>query len=181
MEIHAQLNHPHILGMYAAFEDLDGIYLVLEYAPGGNLYSHLSEAGGHLPEAEVSANIIRPLISALAAIHSQVRTRLLLMRVCVFCSLSLPTSALTPESSAWCSVQGIIHRDVKPENLLRDANGVIRLADFGLAVDCTQGLPTARVGTLDYFAPEVPSRISLVRMNYGASEHSNQQSCTISN
>ena len=51
-------------------------------------------------------------------------------------------------------MQGIIHRDIKPENLLIAADGSVRLADFGLAIDTSQETPKARVGTLDYFAPE---------------------------
>ena len=50
-----------------------------------------------------------------------------------------------------------MHRDIKPENMLIAADGTLRLADFGLAIDTAQGIPQARVGTLDYFAPEVPS------------------------
>jgi len=60
-------------------------------------------------------------------------------------------------------LQGIVHRDIKPENLLVAADGSIRLADFGLAIDTSQETPKARVGTLDYFAPEVdiPSDLNI--------------------
>ena len=37
IEIHASLLHPHVLRLYAAFEDADGIYLVQEYAARGGL------------------------------------------------------------------------------------------------------------------------------------------------
>jgi serine/threonine protein kinase len=37
IEIHASLLHPHIIRLYAAFEDGDGIYLVQEYAAQGVL------------------------------------------------------------------------------------------------------------------------------------------------
>jgi len=51
--------------------------------------------------------------------------------------------------------QGIVHRDIKPENILISRDGLLRLADFGLAIDMTDERPVSRLGTLDYMAPEV--------------------------
>ena len=50
----------------------------------------------------------------------------------------------------------IIHRDVKPENILRDSKGVLYLIDFGLAVDDSYRTfgHTNNVGTFGYQAPE---------------------------
>jgi len=53
--------------------------------------------------------------------------------------------------------QGVLYRDLKPENLLVDEDGHIRLIDMGLAarISAKNPLRKSRVGTDIYMAPEV--------------------------
>ncbi|KNC47357.1 cell division control protein 2 [Thecamonas trahens ATCC 50062] len=61
------------------------------------------------------------------------------------------------EGIAFCHSHRVLHRDLKPQNLLIDRNGVLKLADFGLAR--AFGIPvrtyTHEVVTLWYRAPEI--------------------------
>jgi DNA-binding response OmpR family regulator len=54
--------------------------------------------------------------------------------------------------------QDIVHRDIKPQNLMIDESGVLKVADFGLArtVQRTEALTQAGyvIGTVSYMAPE---------------------------
>jgi hypothetical protein len=118
----AQLNHPHIVPLYA-FGEVDGlVYFIMAYVQGESLAARL-EREGRLPAEEVR-RIVADLAEALDYAHRK----------------------------------GVVHRDVKPENiLLEDETGRAVLADFGIAkglggsgVTGTVGL----VGTPQYMSPE---------------------------
>lgn len=53
--------------------------------------------------------------------------------------------------------QGVVHRDLKPQNIIIDKNGVARIMDFGVARSFEAGTDTRRgavIGTPEYMSPE---------------------------
>jgi serine/threonine protein kinase len=60
---------------------------------------------------------------------------------------------------------GLVHHNLKPENILFDGYGNAKLADFGLGrvieVDATKGMPQVFMGTggMVYMAPELIARV----------------------
>lgn len=117
----AQLNHPHIVGVIDAGEDLNRPYIVFEYVEGETLKERIRREG-RLEIGEAIAYAIE-IARALGAAHSQ----------------------------------HIVHRDVKPQNVLIDAEGSAKVTDFGIARTLEEDGLTADgrvLGTTDYVAPE---------------------------
>ena len=68
IEIQTRLKHPGVLRMFGYFHDEKRVYLVLELAPGGELFKRLQQQT-HFDEA-TTAKWIRQLASALQLVHS---------------------------------------------------------------------------------------------------------------
>jgi len=48
-----------------------------------------------------------------------------------------------------------MHRDVKPENLLLDSRGQLKVTDLGISMETVDGVCTSTSGTRPYMAPEI--------------------------
>ncbi|BFZ10537.1 hypothetical protein BsWGS_13576 [Bradybaena similaris] len=97
IQIMSSLRHQHIVNVREVFEKKDKIVLVMDYAPGGELYDYLNKMG-RLTEEE-ARRIFRQIVSA---VHH-------------------------------CHENGVVHRDLKLENIILDNDGNVKIADFGLS------------------------------------------------
>ncbi|MDA8017320.1 MAG: protein kinase [Thermoanaerobaculia bacterium] len=134
--IAAQLRYPNIVQVYD-IEVFDGTYyLAMELMDGPSLYEILrrSRKGGGALALPVVAHFAVALLSALGHAHRQADVR------------GRP--------------MGIVHRDVKPANVLTSRHGEVKLGDFGIAraeSRLHQTEPGLARGTPAYMAPEVQS------------------------
>ncbi|XP_077245431.1 CBL-interacting protein kinase 7 [Tasmannia lanceolata] len=120
-----RLRHPNIVKLHEVIATKSNIYLIMEHAKGGELFSKISNRRP-LPES-VARRYFHQLISALHFCHSN----------------------------------GVAHRDIKPQNLLLDNEGNLKISDFGLSAlpeQLKDGLLHTACGTPAYTAPEVVRR-----------------------
>jgi eukaryotic-like serine/threonine-protein kinase len=71
--------------------------------------------------------------------------------------LSTEEAMQVADGLAYAHARGVVHRDLKPGNLLRTRDGVLKIADFGIARAAEETRVTqigTVLGTLRYLAPE---------------------------
>ncbi|CAK0895870.1 unnamed protein product, partial [Prorocentrum cordatum] len=64
VDCHSRMDHPNIVKLFQHFEDSDSIYLLLEFATGGQLYAHMRQRGV-LPDLEAAgyfSDVVHALI-----------------------------------------------------------------------------------------------------------------------
>lgn len=71
IEIQSHLQHPNVLQLYGYFHDQTRFYMILEYAPGGNLYEELLNQPNKRFDEKRAAGYIRSLIDALIYLHER--------------------------------------------------------------------------------------------------------------
>lgn len=111
--------HPFITTMVASFHDAECLYMILEYCPGGEIFSYLRRTKKF--EESTAQFYAAEVVLILEFLHDK---------------------------------EGVAYRDLKPENILIDAEGHLKLVDFGFAKKLNGRQTWTLCGTPEYLAPE---------------------------
>lgn len=112
------INFPFIVKLEFSFKDNTNLYIIMDFIPGGEIFSHLRKKGRF--SEETTKIYSGQIIMAFEYLHSL----------------------------------NVLYRDLKPENLLLDAQGYIKLTDLGFAKRVI-GKTYTLCGTPEYLAPEI--------------------------
>ncbi|KAG9397177.1 Protein kinase domain [Carpediemonas membranifera] len=114
----SSIQHPFIVNLAATFQTTRKLLMVLEYVPGGELFSHLRM------REKFPLDIVRRYAAEIVLAFEYLHAR------------------------------NIVYRDLKPENLLLDEKGHIKITDFGFGKIINERTFTM-CGTPEYLAPEI--------------------------
>ena len=114
-----KVHNPFVVQLYSTNMDSRLAYVVMEYLPGGEVFTLLQRKGSF--SEDETKFYVSQVVSAFEYLH----------------------------------IRDIIYRDLKPENMVFDQHGYIKIVDFGFAKIVPRGYVTMTVcGTPDYVAPE---------------------------
>lgn len=124
------LSHPNIIKLYKIFEDNEHIYFVSEYIDGINLEKYVINFKNNNPNSHIDQNFV----------------------INIFKQILIGLTFLHEKN--------VLHRDIKPDNILLDRNNNIKIADFGISALYKKGFGlltynNTQVGRPDYVCPEI--------------------------
>ena len=130
----AALNHPNIVTVHEIGEHDGQVFIAMEYIEGQTLKELITV---HRTPYTVHPSPIAPSRLPLAQVIE------IALQIC--------------SGLAAAHVKGIVHRDIKPQNILMDKNGMVKILDFGLAK--LKGISSltkesSTLGTIHYMSPE---------------------------
>ncbi|WP_084483857.1 serine/threonine-protein kinase [Nocardia anaemiae] len=158
----AQLDHDYIVRIFdqRVLERRKLRLLYMQYVPGGTLFTVLERVRA-TPQAQRSGVMLLEVIDQVLAAKGEIRPSESPQRA-ELAELSWPETVAwlgrrLAEALDYAGNAGVLHRDVKPANVLLTADGVPKLADFNISFsgNVSGDNPIAYFGgSLAYMSPE---------------------------
>ena len=150
--VHRELRSPFILDMLCAYTHGKDLVMALRYMAGGDLSFYIRDA------KKKQSKVPSPNDMGHFGLDSLSATKEGITHDCdklhakqAMCRFYLAATLLGLEA---LHAAGFVYRDLKDMNILLDANGQARIADFGLCADVNEKLAKGPSGTKGYWAPE---------------------------
>jgi serine/threonine protein kinase len=148
----ATLRHPGIVPVYAFGEAGDLPYYAMELVDGASLEVVLDALRGRDPAALTAADFDEALARATRTAAEPAASPLAWVPFC------LGLVQQVAEALAHAHECGVVHRDVKPSNVMVTRDRHVRLVDFGLSTRANASKITrsgSELGSLPYMPPEL--------------------------
>ena len=125
----AAVHHPNIIRYHEHFDDGDYIFIVMEYADGGDLNQRIKERKKANPE---NPELFEPKLGMFW-----------FLQICM--------------AIKFLHDKKILHRDLKTANIFLTSKNVVKLGDFGISTVLQNTMACAKTvcGTPYYFSPEI--------------------------
>ena len=134
----AALNHPNIVTVYEIGEHQGQVFMAMEYVEGQTLKEMIQFRQTRRTVRPSEPDPPSPLAPCLSPKFFEIATQIV-------------------SGLAAAHAKGIVHRDIKPQNILVDKDGRVKILDFGLAKLQGAGRLTQEsfaMGTVHYMSPE---------------------------
>jgi RNA polymerase sigma-70 factor (subfamily 1) len=152
----AGLHHTNIVPVYGVGSERGVHYYAMQFIDGRTLADVIAQPRG-VPSADVPTTAETPAAASAPTAPPAAQTTSAAPRDVAYFRQVAEWGVQAAEALDCAHQMGVVHRDVKPANLLVDAVGRLWVTDFGLAQvqsDTRLTMTGDLVGTLRYMSPE---------------------------
>jgi len=152
-DLAAQLSHPGIATVFACGSAQGRPYLASEYIKGYTL-RELMDVAPHVSASHVETWLLDAFRLLRSGVEQEVFTTEPLPP-----AVALGMATRVAHALAHAHVRGVVHRDIKPRNVMTTLEGDVKIIDFGIAVPTETGDDRVTemgtfIGSYRYAAPE---------------------------